>query len=114
LRVEQRGQLILREQECSEPSSAVSTRSSSRRNGVKPPFSSKFLMIFANIGSKWSVGAPPSIWRMWLSQGTVVMPNSVSAFDRPQVSASVRWWARNNGLCMKNTEKAESPMSAIA
>ena len=36
------------------------------------------------------VKAPSSICRMWLSQGIVVIPKSVSAFDRPQFSANVR------------------------
>ncbi|HAP98437.1 MAG TPA: hypothetical protein DCQ35_00010 [Rhodospirillum rubrum] len=50
---------------------------------------------------------------LWL--GRAVIPNSVWAFDRPRPgpSAKLRWCARNDGLCMKNMEKAANPMSAI-
>src|SRR5664279_6498715 len=42
------------------------------------------------------------------------MPNSVSQFDRPRSFAKWRWCSRKDGLCMKKTENAASPKSAIS
>jgi hypothetical protein len=41
------------------------------------------------------------------------MPNSVSQFERPRSLAKWRWCSRKDGLCMKKTENAASPKSAI-
>src|SRR5271166_4210037 len=41
------------------------------------------------------------------------MPNSVWQFEVLRPSASERWWERNDSDCMKNSENADTPMSAI-
>src|SRR3954464_8516021 len=49
--------------------------------------------------------------RMWRSPGIRLIPNRVFAWERPCPAASWRWWARNEGLWAKNTEKAAKPKS---
>ena len=95
LRVEQRGQWILREQKCSVPSSAIKTLPSRRRKGSSTP---SVAIALKNNGSNASGGAPSSIWRIQASVGMAVMPNRVWQFDRPCPSSSARWWPRNEGL----------------
>jgi hypothetical protein len=51
--------------------------------------------------------------RIWLSVGTAVMPNRLWQFDVFRPSSSARWWARKDSLCMKNSEKADRPISAM-
>lgn len=41
------------------------------------------------------------------------MPNKLWQFERPCPSSSRRWRAKNEGLCMKNTENADMPKSAM-
>jgi hypothetical protein len=84
LRVEHSGQESLREQKCSEPSNAINTRPSKQRNDFNSPRASTSFTIVENTESKWSVGAPSNIWRIWLSQGIDVIPKSVCAFERPR------------------------------
>jgi hypothetical protein len=66
-----------------------------------------------NRPSKAPGALPSSISRMWLSLGIAAMPSRVWQFDWPCPSASARWCPRNEGLCMKNTENAAKPMSAM-
>ena len=52
--------------------------------------------------------------KMWLSVGIFSMPNKVWQFDVPCPCSSRRfWWDKNDSLCMKNKENAESPISAM-
>src|SRR3982751_1207073 len=41
------------------------------------------------------------------------MQNRLWQFDIFRPSSSARWWARNDSLCMKNSEKADRPISAM-
>ena len=41
------------------------------------------------------------------------MPNRVRQFDAARPSSRLRWWARKDSDCMKNSEKADIPMSAM-
>ncbi len=50
---------------------------------------------------------------MWLSLGIFEMPNRLAQLERPWPASNCRWCARNDGLCMKNTEKAAMPMSPM-
>ena len=40
-------------------------------------------------------------------------PNSVWALFLPNHWSRLRWYSKNDGLCMKNTEKALSPASTM-
>jgi hypothetical protein len=51
---------------------------------------------------------------MWLSLGISAISNSVWQLERPQPSSNRRCCARNDGLCMKKTENAAMPISAMA
>jgi transglutaminase/protease-like cytokinesis protein 3 len=82
-----------------------------RWNGARP--AAVVSRPLRNSPSKAAGEVPSSIWRMWLSLGIAAIPNRVWQFDRPCPSASVRWCPRNDGLCMKNTENAAKPMSAM-
>ena len=54
-----------------------------------------------------------SSWRMGASVGMRSMPNRLWQLARPWPSSDRRWWARNDGLPMKNREKADRTMSAM-
>jgi hypothetical protein len=79
--------LISREQKCSVPSSAISTRPFRHWNGVSGPAAS---IALKNSPSNAAGEAPCSIRRMSLSEGIADMPKSVSQFDRAYPSASAR------------------------
>ena len=110
-RVEQRWQWILREQKCSVPSSAISTRPPRRWNGASTPSVSIALVEQRIERRRW--GAVQHQADIGCRVGMADMPNRVWQFDRPCPSSSARWCARNDGLPMKNSENADRPMSAI-
>ena len=58
-------------------------------------------------------GVGSSKVRMWLSEGISWTPNSVRALLSPCACSRLRWYSKNEGLCVKNTEKALSAASTI-
>jgi hypothetical protein len=69
--------------------------------------------VWENMGNNVVGGTGSSIVRMWLSVGIFCMANSVWQLEVPRPRASAVCWARNDGLCIKNTENAAMPMSVM-
>ena len=112
-RVRHPGQPIFWEQKYSVPSSATSTRAPSRWKGARPPRWRSSSRTWSKTGCRCAGCTGSSIARMWLSVGTAAMPNKVRQFDVARPSSRLRWWARNDSDCMKNSENADIPMSAM-
>ena len=113
LRVEQLSRWTLRERKNSVPSRATSVWPSKRRMGASAPRASRSPTMAWNWASKCSAGTPSNNCRTWLSQGMRSRPNRVCALLRRPRSASARWCARNDGDCMRNTDGAAMPTSAM-
>src|SRR3954451_15914574 len=93
--------------------SAISTRPPSRWKARSPPCRRSLSRVWSKAGCRCEGCTGSSMARIWLSVGTAVMPNRLWQFDIFRPSCSARWWARNDPLCMKNSEKPDRPISAM-
>jgi hypothetical protein len=61
-----------------------------------------------------SGGTGSSRWRIGLSQGISCTPNSEEALFRPNGFCILTWLSRKDGLCEKNTAKADRAASSLS
>ena len=99
------------EEKYSVPSKASSSVPFTDRWASTAPACSKAWNRKEYTGLSVAGGVGSSRLRMWLSEGIPWTPNSVLALFSPCACSRVRWYSKNEGLCMKNTEKALSPAS---